>query len=105
MITAFLRLQPFKSIHHARIFSNTAMTVESAANNRKIKNSVPQIRPPGIEINTFGSVTKIKFGPLSGLTPNVKQAGKMISPAISATPVSKSVMRSASPGSERFLSM
>ena len=62
------------------------------------KNSAPHSRPPAIPANTLGSVMKIRLGPLSGLTPNVKQAGKMISPALMATKVSSTQMRAASPG-------
>ena len=49
-------------------------------------------------MKTGGSVWKIREGPLSGVTPKVKQAGKMMVPAISATKVSSAQMRTASPG-------
>ena len=39
---------------------------------------------------------KMREGPLSGSTPKEKQAGKMMSPAISATKVSREQMRTAS---------
>ena len=69
-------------------FSNTAITVEKLAKiiNRKKKD--PHTLPYAIFINTFGNVRKIKEGPESGWTPKLKQAGKMISPDISATNVS-----------------
>ena len=51
----------------------------------------------GIVSNTFGSVTNIRLGPLpsaSGVPPeNVNTAGIIISPAKSATPVSKISIR------------
>ena len=69
MQTAFLRLQPNVSMQMARMFSNTASTVDILANIMKRKNSVPQKRPPDILTNTCGSVTKRREGPLSGATP------------------------------------
>ena len=73
----------------AMMFSNTAITVESAAQDINRKNRLPQIRPPIMEMNTFGNVMKIRLGPLSGFTPNAKHAGKMIRPAVIATNVSR----------------
>ena len=73
------------------------MTVDNAANVIKRKNKVPQIRPPAISLNTFGSVINTSPGPSPGLIPNAKHAGKIISPAIIATDVSKSVTLIASP--------
>ena len=87
------------SIRQAMMFSNTAMTVVKLAKVMNRKNSAPHSRPPAIPANTLGSVMKIRLGPLSGLTPNVKQAGKMISPALMATKVSSTQMRALSPGS------
>jgi len=78
-------------------FSNTAMTVEKLANVINRKNSVPQMRPPSMLINTLGSVIKMRLGPASGEMPKEKQAGKMISPAQMATKVSSTQMRTASP--------
>ena len=82
----------------ARMFSNTASTVEKLAKIMNRKNSAPQKRPPAMLMKTGGSVWKIREGPLSGVTPKVKQAGKMMVPAISATKVSSAQMRTASPG-------
>ena len=62
--TAFFRDNP-ESIAKATIFSNTAMIVVSAANDRKMKNNVPQICPPGIELKIFGSVMNTRPGPES----------------------------------------
>ena len=45
-------------IEKNKIFSNTAMMVERAANVIKIKNNAPQNRPPIIWLNIFGRVTK-----------------------------------------------
>ena len=70
------------------IFSNTAITVESEAKDINKKNKAPHICPPAIKTNTLGKVIKIKLGPLSGLIPNEKHAGKIINPAIIATKVS-----------------
>jgi len=56
-------------MQHAMIFSNTAMIVENAANVINKKKKVPQILPPGIWINTFGSVINISSGPAPGLIP------------------------------------
>lgn len=46
--TALFRFQPHKSIAKERIFSNTAITVDNAANDINKKNSVPQSLPPAI---------------------------------------------------------
>ena len=48
------------------MFSNTAMTVESAAKDMNTKNSVPHTCPPGICSNTLGSVMNTSPGPASG---------------------------------------
>ena len=98
MSTAFLRLIPKVSMQMARMFSNTASTVEKLAKIMNRKNSAPQKRPPAMLMKTGGRVWKIREGPLSGVTPKVKQAGKMMVPAISATKVSSAQMRTASPG-------
>ena len=45
------------------------MIVDMEANAMKRKNSVPQSRPNAMWLNTFGSATKSRFGPLEGLTP------------------------------------
>ena len=52
----FFLLHPFNSIPKEIIFSKTAITVDIAANNINKKNNEPQIRPPGISLNTFGNV-------------------------------------------------
>ena len=83
----------------ARMFSRTASTVEKLAKIMNRKNSVPQRRPPAMFVKTFGSVRKMSAGPSFGSTPKEKHAGKMIVPAISATKVSSTQMRTASPGS------
>ena len=98
MTTAFFRSQPKVSMQMAMMFSNTASTVEKLANTMKRKNSVPQNRPPPMFTNTWGRVIKIREGPWPGSTPKVKQAGKMMVPAIRATKVSRAQMRTASPG-------
>ena len=95
--TAFVLEQFVKSITNAIRFSNTAMIVEHAAKNMQRKKIVPQILPALIALKMFGSVIKIRLGPLSGWTLNAKQAGKIINPAINATNVSRTVTQTASP--------
>ena len=45
------------------MFWNTAIMVEKAAKDINRKNSVPQILPPAIWLNTLGRVIKIRDGP------------------------------------------
>ena len=104
-MTARLRDQPHWSMEKRRMPSNTAMTVESAAKLMNTKKSVPQTWPSHICSNTLGRVMNTRPGPESGATPKAKQAGKMMRPVASATPVSKAPMVAASPMSERCLSM
>ena len=93
----FFLLQWNRSMPQEIMFSNTAKIVENAAKDIKTKNSVPQILPPAIPLNTLGRVMKIRFGPLSGLMPKAKQAGKIISPETNATKVSRMAMLMDSP--------
>ena len=81
------------------------MIVDADAKNMQRKKIAPQSLPPAIELKIFGRVMKIRFGPLSGFTPNAKLAGKMISPDIRATHVSSTVIATASPASLLFLSI
>ena len=69
MSDALFRLIWNISIQNEMMFSNTAITVEKLANVMNRKNSVPQILPPAIFTNTFGSVTNISFGPAVTSTP------------------------------------
>ena len=46
---------------------NGRIVVENAAKLINTKKNAPHTRPPCIELNTLGRVTKIKSGPLSGL--------------------------------------
>ncbi len=101
--TAFVLDTPNKSIAKEMMFSNTAMTVESAAKDKNKKNSIPQMRPPAIWLNIWGSVIKIREGPEPGSIPKEKQAGMIIMPAINATNVSSMPMLMASPLKERSL--
>ena len=98
MTEDFFRLQPKVSMEMARMFSKTARTVEKLAKTMKRKKRAPQKRPPAMFTKTGGRVSKMREGPLSGCTPKVKQAGKMMVPAIRATKVSSAQMRAASPG-------
>ena len=102
--TDFARFHPNRSIQKETIFSNTPTMVESAAQNKNRKNKEPQIRPPAICVKIFGSVINTSPGPASGSTPNAKQEGMTINPAIMATQVSRSTMLTDSPARERFLS-
>lgn len=61
--TAFLRVHPVKSVANEMMFWNTAMMVEKAAKDINRKNSVPQILPPAIWLNTLGRVINIRDGP------------------------------------------
>ncbi len=87
------------------IFSNTARIVEKAANVMNTKNSVPHTRPPAIWLKIFGSVMKIRLGPISGLMSKAKQVGKMINPETNATKVSRIAIFTDSPSSDRLLSI
>ncbi len=62
------------------MFSNTANTVENAANDINMKKRLPQSLPRGRLLKMFGNVTKIRGGPLFTSTPYAKHAGKIISP-------------------------
>ena len=74
-ITAAFYVPPQRSIPKEIMFSNTAITVEYAANVIKIKNSEPHILPPAIELKILGSVTNISLSS-PGSTLKEKQAGK-----------------------------
>ena len=95
----FLRLQPVSSIPQEIIFSNTARMVEKAANDIKMKNRLPHSLPSGMWLKIFGSVMKIRLGPEVWSTLNVKHAGKIISPEVIATNVSRIAMFTDSPSS------
>lgn len=64
--TDFFLLHPAISINIATMFSNTAIIVESAANDIKIKKRVPHTLPPFILLNRLGSVMNKSDGPESG---------------------------------------
>lgn len=91
----FFLLHPVKSIPYVTMFSMTAMTVVIAANTMNRKNRLPQRRPLLMALKIFGKVINRRFGPLSGSTPKLKQAGKIIKPARSATTVSRTPIYSA----------
>ena len=57
------RLQPVSSRTQARMFSNTASSVENAANTMNRKNSEPQMRPPDMLLKTVDIVLKSRPGP------------------------------------------
>ena len=54
------RIAQDEKLHKAVPVSYTHLLINT-------KKNAPQTRPPCMELNTFGSVTKIRFGPLSGL--------------------------------------
>ena len=104
MMQPLTRLTPVQSRNIARMFSNTARTVDNAAKVINRKNKDPQILPPAIFAKMFGRVTKIRLGPAPASTPKVEHAGKMIRPAMMATIVSRIITLMDSPIRERFLS-
>ena len=59
----FGRLQPVSSRTQARIFSNTASSVENAANTMNRKKSAPQKRPPAMLLKTVAIVSNRRDGP------------------------------------------
>ena len=79
------------------MFSNTAITVDNAANDMNTKNAVPHILPPAIWLNMLGSVINKSDGPAPGATPYAKPAGIIMNPAIRATNVSSRMILTASP--------
>ncbi len=99
----FFLLHPVSSLTQARIFSQTAITVENAANVMNRKNMVPQIRPPSMELNTAAIVLNRSAGPSLTSRPSEVQAGKMIIPDMIATKVSRTMTFTDSPMRERSL--
>ena len=91
MLTAavFLRLQPGQ-IHAAGhdVLENSEHGRECRERHEHKEQSCPTAGRTAMWLKMLGRVTKIRFGPLSGDTPNAKQAGKMIRPAVKATKVS-----------------
>ncbi len=69
MIPAFVLDQPNASMHMAMIFSNTARTVEKAANDINTKNRLPHSLPMGMLLKILGRVMKIRPGPAVDSTP------------------------------------
>ena len=100
---AFFLLSPHKSIVFAIIHSNTASTVDSAANDINTKKRLPHSLPRGILLKMFGRVINNSFGPLVTSTPYAEQAGKIISPDATATNVSSSATFTDSPRSDLSL--
>ena len=103
--TDFLRLSPKSSIPKATIFSKTATIVVRAAKLINIKKRVPQILPPAMELKIFGKVIKINPGPAPASTLKEAAAGKIISPDMIATAVSRNMMFMDSPVKLLFFSM
>ena len=86
-----------RSIPHETIFSNTASTVENAANDIKIKKKLPHSLPSGILLKILGKVINMSEGPEVWSTPYVNVAGKIISPETIATKVSSITIVTDSP--------
>ena len=102
IIAIFVLLRFVSSNQKDIIFSNTAITVESAAKRMKRKNSEPISLPAGMLLNIFESVVKRNEEstvPASAVTPllYVKQAGKTIRPDVTAIIVSSEIIVAASP--------
>ena len=55
---------------------------------KRVANSVPS----GRALNTFGSTSYTRLGPLAGLIPKAKTAGKIATPAKTAMSVSAAAM-------------
>ena len=83
------------------ILDNTAIMVVTAAKDMNRKNRKPHNLPPDMALNTFGSVTNTRPGPLSAATLKEKQEGNIIRPAIKATQVSRMQTLRLSPSKER----
>ena len=96
-IRDFFLLQSHSSTDIVIMFSNTAITVERAANDMKMKKNIPHKRLEAIWWKTLGRVMKSSDGPESGSMPYAKQAGIMISPATTATAVSRTITFTDSP--------
>ena len=62
-ISDFFLLQSHSSTDIVIMFSNTAITVESAANTINRKNSAPHQRPPGMWVKTLAIVSNSRLGP------------------------------------------
>ena len=82
------------------MFSNTARTVESAANDMNRKNRLPHSLPIDMFAKIFGSVMKIRLGPEVWSTLYVKHAGNIMRPDVIATNVSRITTLVDSPSSE-----
>ena len=65
----FLRVQPVSSMPQQMMFSNTASTVDRAANAMNRKNRLPHRRPIAILAKMLGRVMKMRLGPLVWSTP------------------------------------
>ena len=63
------RVQPVSSMPQQMMFSNTASTVESAANAMNRKNRLPHTRPPDMCEKMLGRVMKMRLGPEVWSTP------------------------------------
>ena len=65
----FLRSQCISSISQQMMFSNTASTVERAANAMNRKNRLPHSRPMAMLAKMLGRVIKMRLGPEVWSTP------------------------------------
>ncbi len=69
------------------------MVVVMAARASSTKKRMAKNWPMGMLLNTLGSVSKTRLGPLAGLKPKVKTAGKMAMPAKRAMAVSEEAIK------------
>ena len=79
------------------MFSNTAMTVEKLAKVMNRKNSVPHRRPPAMFVKTLGKRDKNQARACIGRDAEGEAGREDDKPAQTATKVSSTQMRAASP--------
>src|SRR5688572_25397288 len=90
--TTVRRDSPVLSVSPATSTSNAARPERYPAPSSPTKNMSPNTHPAGIAANTFGSVAKMRPGPLFGWSPSANTAGKIARPASSPENVSPNVV-------------
>ena len=95
----FFRLQPVSSIPQEIIFSTTFRLEDCGEACSSSLCHLQLSLPSWLYLKIFGSVMKIRLGPEVWSTLNVKHAGKIISPEVIATKVSRSAIFMDSPSS------
>lgn len=86
---ALFRLIFFSSVKNAIETSLIEIVDEREAIKRRKKNSEDQNMLPGSWLNMLGKTSNTSVGPCSGDTPKENTAGNIITPASTATRVSK----------------